>query len=764
MRARSWLLRRTLRALGVPDDAVRLLAAHGRLDDPPATGLPRELNPGAALALAAALRSRGVTDAAPDWLWPHWIERQLDPVSPAFVPRGPLPLLTNVTHLDWTAIGNLDSDRTARVDPRGLVTPPGDGWSLDWWIGADDRWHLPSREVAVRQRLVEGSPVVETAMSIPSGDAVARAFAARRSSAEGGGEVVVVEVENRSHMPVAVALAVRPYTPEGLTIVERIDLAGTAVSVDGRPALVLPKAPRRVAASTLAGGDSAAVVVVGAAGERWRRPVQDPAGLAQAAFVLPLAHGATLRAVLPLGEAPASFPAVLPPAESVAAGWHAQSDRGMRLVVPDDRLAAAVAAARRHLLLRPGGRPAVAAALDRYGDHEDSAAALVALVAGARPDGSLGTPARTVATLVALGEHWRLTRDTALAAAVVEPVAEAVQWIQRVRRSEGSGGLLPPGPPDDGAGPAGRRHATDQWAVAGLRGAADVLAGAGQPEAAADARGFADDLWAAVEADLDRHAERLGTPAVPARAGGPLDGGAAAVLAACAPLGLLPAGDPRIVATAEAVREGHAPGDGRAVFHAAAGGLSPALTLLLAGAELRAGDRRAADRLAWLLEAGGPTWAWPTLVHPQLGTGCGGDGHDVEVAAGVLTLVRDLLVREDGPGVVLASLVPDAWYGQGWEVHGAPTAHGTVSYAVRWHGDRVALLWEVEPHPGAGPVRLSAPGLERGWSTSDARGEALLGPVPGGPAVARPGDGLRVSAAVPPADPGPPPDHGGSFA
>jgi hypothetical protein len=764
MPARSWLLRRTLRALGVPDDAVRLLAAHGRLDDPPATGLPRELNPGAALALAAALRSRGATEAAPGWVWPVWIERQLDPESPAFVPRGSLPLLTNVTHLNWTAIGNLDSDRSARVDPCGLVTPPGDGWSLDWWIGADDRWHLPSREVAVRQRLVEGSPVVETAMSVPSGDAVARAFAARLSTAEGGGEVVVVEIENRSRMPVAAALAVRPYTPEGLTIVERIDLEGTTVSVDGRPALVLPKAPGRVAGSTLAGGDSAAVVIGGAAGERWRRPVRDPAGLAQAAFVLPLAHGATLRAVLPLRQAPLSFPAVLPPAEAVAAGWHAQSDRGMRLVVPDERLAGAVAAARRHLLVRPGGRPAVAAALDRYGDHEDAAAALAGLVAVARPDGSFGTATVTAATLVALGEHWRLARDTALAAAVVEPVADAVQWIQRVRRSAGAGGLLPPGPPDDGAGPAGRRHAPDLWAVAGLRGAADVLAGAGQPEASADARGFADDLWAAVEADLDRSVERIRTAAVPARAGGPLDGGAAASLAACAPLGLLPAGDPRMAATADAVREGHTPGDGRAVFHDAAGGLSPTLTLLLAGTELRAGDRRAAGRLAWLLDAGGPTWAWPTLVHPQLGTGCGGDGHDVEVAAGVLTLVRDLLVREDGDGVVLASLVPDGWYGQGWEVHEAPTAHGAVSYAVRWHGDRVALLWEVEPHPGAEKVRLTAPGLEPGWSTTEARGEALLGPVPGGPDAARATDGLGVGAAVPPADPGPPPDHRGSFA
>ncbi|HET8620966.1 MAG TPA: hypothetical protein VFM27_18490, partial [Acidimicrobiales bacterium] len=201
MAARSWLLRRTLRALRVPDGAARLLAAHGHLDDPPATGLPRELAPEVVLALAGALRTRGAIGASPGWVWPHWLERQVDPDSPAYVPPGPLPLLANVTQRNWTVVGNLDSDRTARVDPRGLVTPPGGGWSLDWWIGADDRWHLPSREVAVRQRLLESSPVVETTMSIPSGDAVARVFGVRLSSAEGGGEAAVVEVENRSRAP-----------------------------------------------------------------------------------------------------------------------------------------------------------------------------------------------------------------------------------------------------------------------------------------------------------------------------------------------------------------------------------------------------------------------------------------------------------------------------------------------------------------------------------------------------------------------------------
>ena len=52
-----------------------------------------------------------------------------------------------------------DSARTgrARVDARGGSTVVGESWSLDWWIGADDRWRVPAREPAVRQRTIEGS-------------------------------------------------------------------------------------------------------------------------------------------------------------------------------------------------------------------------------------------------------------------------------------------------------------------------------------------------------------------------------------------------------------------------------------------------------------------------------------------------------------------------------------------------------------------------------------------------------------------------------
>jgi hypothetical protein len=105
-----------------------------------------------------------------------------------------------------------------------------------------------------------------------------------------------------------------------------------------------------------------------------------------------------------------------------------------------------------------------------------------------------------------------------------------------------------------------------------------------------------------------------------------------------------------------------------------------------------------------------------------------GDGHHGWAAAEFLSFVRQVLVRETPEGsLALCSVFPPEWTGQPLEVHDAPTHSGRVSYALRWHGDRPALLWECE-RPGA---RLTAPGLDPAWSSEEQSGEALLGPFRG---------------------------------
>lgn len=91
-------------------------------------------------------------------------------------------------------------------------------------------------------------------------------------------------------------------------------------------------------------------------------------------------------------------------------------------------------------------------------------------------------------------------------------------------------------------------------------------------------------------------------------------------------------------------------------------------------------------------------------------------------AGPLLRCLRALLAFEAGDGSLsLLAELPDGWRGQALDVRDVPTRHGPVSYAVRWHGERPALLWSAP----AG-VRVCAPGLDPDWSSVDASGEALL--------------------------------------
>jgi hypothetical protein len=255
---------------------------------------------------------------------------------------------------------------------------------------------------------------------------------------------------------------------------------------------------------------------------------------------------------------------------------------------------------------------------------------------------------------------------------------------------------------------------------------ADALDAAGQPGVAADARALGAELAAAVSASLSPGRAAGATPSRP------VDLGVVVNVDLFAPFGSVPVTHPAAGPTLDAIREVPSAHDAAVFDHDGPAGLSPRLTAQLATVEIEGGDPRAAARLDWLVEAAGPTVAWPGAIHPRTGAGSAGAPHDPVATARFLTAVRRLLVREaaDGSGLALCSVVPPAWLGQSVDVRRAPTAFGLFSFSVRWHGERPALLWELEPHEGVDALTLTAPGLDPAWSGSGLSGDALLAAVP----------------------------------
>ncbi len=580
--------------------------------------------------------------------------------------------------LATTPLGTVDAAAVADVDAAGWVQPRGVEWSLDWWVGAEDRWHQPADEAAVRQHPVGESPVIQTAMRVPGGDVVHRAFGVRASSPHDDGTVwedsaVLVEVVNESSVPVALALVLRPSTLAGPGRIGSVEVDGSVVRVDGRVALVLSRpvarvahgAPGTVADLLAAGTDTDPAVSLTATGD----------GL-EVALVVPLPHTATVRALVPRVAATSRrrwFASSASPAspgptfnapghEAILAGWSAHTREVPRVELGDPALDNLVAAAVRSLVL--GGTDHVLARADR-------AVAVTELLARASMGEPLGPIARALVDTQRLNGTLKLDDGGDATAALlfsaapllgsgseqwqellVGPVAKSVHVVRK------GNALVDP----------------STWSAgsSALALVSPALRRVGQPEVADDAAAAADEL-----------AARLVTTSatVPGE-----DGDAGRDLMR------------RITLVRSSIG---AAGDGAAV-------LAELVDLARLGSPLSLSDRYD-DREV------------PT----------GDLGYDSGALAARASAVIDLLVVDGSVGPLLLAGWTEAMWGRQIEAHGVATRHGLVSFALRWHGIRPALLWEVEGWPGVDGAEptITAPTLDAGWSGRGWSGEALLGEV-----------------------------------
>ncbi len=213
------------------------------------------------------------------------------PTGAALVPDA--GVTTGVTGQPWRA----SVSRCGDIEPWAPDQPP-----IRWYVAADDRWHVPAEEAAVRQVRIDGTPVTETRLRIPDGDAVQRVW----SVADHGG-LTVVEIENDSARPIAVAL-----TGGGL-LTER---PPSAVPVKGIE-------------------------------------------LDTSAIVLPVGHRSSVRvAISHRRRESGPIPARVPDVAAVVSGWLTVCERASRLGLPDQQLVDAVVAGRCDLLLDGPADPA----------------------------------------------------------------------------------------------------------------------------------------------------------------------------------------------------------------------------------------------------------------------------------------------------------------------------------------------------------------------------------------------------------------------
>ena len=291
--------------------------------------------------------------------------------------------------------------------------------------------------------------------------------------------------------------------------------------------------------------------------------------------------------------------------------------------------------------------------------------------------------------LWAMGEHIRLTGDQRFAAELFPAVERAVQWFEQAIAKD-AWGLMPPTNAADNEMIIGRYTGHNLWAVAGLAGAVAVARAAGENAAAKHIQKLHD--------DFSRHFLPLLRQAAAKNAGvippgmdvpGGIDWGN---LFEVWPEGLLDPGDPLITATFSHYRAAHY-AEGIATY---GDSMHHYITERVAEMALRRGEPALAlsDLYAMLLHTGSCHEGFEWTVFPWDGRDyctsrlgfqvCNFTPHGW-YAALLNTLLRNMLVREDGAALHLLSALSPEWTRPGdvIEFKNAPTYFGPVSLEVK---------------------------------------------------------------------------------
>jgi hypothetical protein len=675
-----------------------------------------------------------------DWVWPYWVERQFNPADVSFIPRAFSFSHINLTHRNWTAVGLPDVPFYPVVDPRGLVTPFHDSWSLDFWlVEGTDRRLLPSKLECAEQKLgIDGNLVVSSRFE--QGDWILQTEVFMEMN--GDSPQCVIRLSATAPASGLLAVAIRPYNPEGISFIDSIDIAQDRRHwrVNDRGEISFNREPEKCLFSTYREGDVSHMLDTG----------KETAGSVCAAS---MATGAALFSLARLDKEPLEVRVLIldertqKPAmvESTPPDWPTELAKCSRLQVSDPLVQQLYDTAVASVILHSPGevypgpytykrfwyRDAafILNALITLGAHERVKCALDLFPRGQTLQGYFrsqeGEWDSNGEVLWIIHRYLQLT-GTTLPSEWTAPIEKGANWILKKRLpkdlAEPHAGLLPAGFSAEHLGPNDYYYWDDFWGVAGLRCAGKML----EPTSSETARSFADsaeEFLQTIVSSFKHIPTRRFKGAISASPHRRMDAGAVGSLVADYPLQLFAPGDARLMKTTEYLLE-HSSFDGGFFQNMIHSGINAYLTLHLAQVLLRAGDSRALKLVDTVARLASPTGQWPEAIHPRSGGGCMGDGQHIWAAADWAMMIRNLFVREEGGSLVLGTGLFPRWLAKREPLFFGPTLTPFGPVTVRVEPDsreRWLMTLEIDPRGrGTTPpqIKVQVPGHSRVTTTA----------------------------------------------
>ncbi len=721
----NFLVRMVAAAQGFPDPI--LVVSHlRRFAQPSELTAPKEL-----LRAGAVMQARGLINSQAiqhnmDWVWPYWVERQFDPHDESFLPRAFNLSHLNLTHRNWTAVGVPDSTELSIVDPRGLVTPFFDGWSIDSWIMTKEGFHLiPSRLKVVQQEFVtKGNPQVLT----KSEDMSVLLRSCVEAYEESQATVCRIKLQAFSPSGGWLVVSLRPYNPEGISFIHHVSALDDRKGwkVDQRSTVQFDSEPERTNFSQYWKGD----VFTKLPSASVDKEVSCGVGLATAAalFAIGPAQTREVTVSIPLKKGlqitTGGCPEFLPTDK-----WDKNLNGLCRLDIPDKRFQYLYDVGIRSLILH--------SPLDIYpGPYtykrfwfRDAAFMLHAMLCAGMSERAEKVidrfPSRQTVGGYFLSQDgewdsngealWIMRRFCELTGKKPSPkwrgpAYRGAAWL-RAKRIKKTGspyfGLLPIGFSAEHLGPNDYYYWDDFWGVAGLRAGAYLARQFGDDELVDELSNEASEFLSCIEKSLASTHSRSSGQFMPASPHRRMDAGSIGSIVAGYPLQLFASDDARLIDTVEFLfKESFFEGGFyQEISHS---GINPYLTMHIAQVFLRAGDLRFFDLMKVIASLASSTGQWPEAIHPRTKGGCMGDGQHLWAAAEWVQMIRNCFVREEEAEgkLILCSGIHGSWLLEGSTLSLGPslTSFGPVTIDITVRKGKIKVRWTADWRGGQAPL------------------------------------------------------------
>jgi len=715
-------------------DPFKILSQLQKFAQPSEVAAPLEL-----LRSGVVLHARGLINSLAiqhnlDWVWPYWVECQYNPRNDAFIPRSFSLTQINLTHRNWTALGIPDGLDFPLVDPRGLITPFFDGWSIDVWIIPQDGAPLiPSRSPGVSQTIG-----FDDSLWVITESKLAQLKLQLKARVIGSAQAPLCRIMMTGYAQAGARLVVslRPYNPEGISFINSISLLKDSPGwqVNRDKFVHFDKPPDRFVFSDYHRGD----VYSRLSSLENEKEVVCSVGMASAAalYVLEPGQSREITITVPLTKSKIEKELYVSYGEAARLAWQNSIQGACSLQIPDPHFRFLYEAAIHTMVLHSPKEVYPGPYIYRRFWFRDAAFILNAML-------SAGIAERVRRALDCFrfrqtpqgyflsqegewdsnGEAlWIMRRYCEMTGNVPpkewkESIYKAGKWIYKKRLSgkvlSPHAGLLPSGFSAEHLGPNDFYYWDDFWAVAGLKAAAFLCVAYKDNDGAVNFERESRAFLESIDQSLKKTSDRLKRPAMPASPYRRLDSGAIGSLVAGYPLRVFEQNDPRILDTADFLIK-NCLVDGGFFHDMTHSGINPYLTLHLAQALLRAGDSRYFGLVTAVAGLASPTGQWPESIHPRTGGGCMGDGQHVWAAAEWVMMIRNCFVREEDNRLILCSGIPRIWLEEGQPISfgPAPTSFGNIQISMKPQGPNVHVEWRGQWHSKEPPIDILFPGLK----------------------------------------------------